>query len=105
MFTTRLVFPRLKDVKSIEDLTSTAQTVYATGTNHKIAWGIVAGGAAAEKVIFRAIDDGPEYFRVSVPINDTATFFGFEVDTDEGLEVITESAAGDVDVSFFEVKA
>lgn len=77
------------------NLSNTAQSV-AAGPILVRGFRLV-GGAAAEIVIFRAPDDSPVYCQIPVAI-------GAYVESDvpfyaeEGLEVITASAAGDVEV-------
>jgi hypothetical protein len=57
---------------------------------------VFGGGAAAEEVIFRRPGAGTEYFRIKVPI--TAAFFIPGFDFEDGLEILTADAAGDVAV-------
>lgn len=92
----------------IASLTNTAQTVFAASGvagdyGHKVVLGwILMNGAAQHDVIFRAVDDSPEYFRVRVAANQTlASELPFAVNSAEGLEVITGDAAGDVYITFF----
>ena len=87
-------------IVNIESLTNSAQTVFAAGAKVRIGHIVCAGGAAAEIVIFRAIADTPVYMQVNVPIGDTVVVPGWVVGTG-GLEVITASAAGDVNVAVF----
>ncbi|MGH7894862.1 MAG: hypothetical protein ACREQL_09345 [Candidatus Binatia bacterium] len=95
---------------AITALTDTAQTVFAAvagstaGTDISVIH--LSGGAAAEIVIFRAVDDSPEYFRVKLAIlEDKWLIFPSDrplrIAKSEGLEVITASAAADVDVQCF----
>lgn len=98
----RYLFPKLESVTEISSLTTTAQAVVAAGSSKAFAYVTIAGGAADEIVIFRAVDNTPEYFRVAVPAGSTVVHPGFETDPDEGLEVVTASAAGDVTVAFFQ---
>ena len=65
---------------------------------------VISGGAANEIVIFRDIDDSPERMRVSVLAGDTKVIPGYSAD-DQGTEILTASAAGDVTVTFFTVSA
>lgn len=61
------------------------------------------GGAAAEVVEFRATADTPIYFAVPVGI---AAHVNVELDVylADGLEILTRTAAGDVEVSIFYVQ-
>lgn len=79
-------------------LTTTPQTLYAGKA--KVSHFVVGGGAADEIVIFRAVDDSPEYMRVPVLAGTTVVVPGFEIGA-EGLEVVTASLAGDVTVAAF----
>ena len=89
-------FPRGRS--QITSLTTTAQSVF-TGPN-RVAGVVINGGAAAEIVIFRANDDSPEYFRYHIAAN-TSAFLPVSFFAEDGLEVITASAAGDVTVTVF----
>lgn len=65
----------------------------------KVVWCILEGGAAEEVVIFRAVGGTPEYQRVTVPANAPLTVrLGQNVNANNGLEVVTADAAGDVSV-------
>jgi len=78
------------------DLADTAQAVFSNGR-----WVVgvsITGGAAAEIVIFRATADTPEYRRVNVGIAGFATI-DFPWFAEAGLEVLTASAAGDVNIT------
>jgi len=93
---------------TVTALTNVAQQVFAasgiTGDLGKVLvlGFIINGGAAAEQVIFRATDDTPEYFRVNVAAGGVQIHSDpFEVPAIEGLELITASAAGDVEVTVF----
>lgn len=86
----------------ITALDTTAQTVVAAGARRKFTHFIISGGNAAEIVIFRAVDDAPEYFRVAVPAASTVVVPGFDCGP-QGLEVATVTAAGDVYVTAFYV--
>jgi hypothetical protein len=87
-------------------LTNTAQTLLdavsgAVGGTDVL--GVhIRGGAAAEVVIFRAVDDTPEYFRVPIAANGFEELkLPFRVARSEGLEVLTADTAGDVEVVLF----
>lgn len=97
----RFLFPLLSAAIQIASLTDTAQTVVAVGAATLITWGIINGGAADEVVIFRAVDNTPEYFRVTVPSGSSVIVPGFTVDPLQGLEIITVDAAADIDCTFF----
>lgn len=93
---------------TITALTNVAQTVFAaSGLSPDfgkvlILGFVINGGAAAEQVIFRAVDNAPEYFRVNVgAAGFQAHEEPFEIPADEGLELITASLAGDVEVTIF----
>jgi len=78
------------------DLSDTAQAVFEGG---RWVTGVVVNGcAAAEIVILRATADTPEYMRISVAI---AGFVAvpFRWFAEGGLEAITASAAGDVNIT------
>ncbi len=93
---------------TVTSLTNTAQSIFAAtagATGNILVNGIIVnGGAAAEIVIFRAEDDSPEYFRISVPIGDTK-YIEFRtplaISALDGMEALTASAAGDVEVTVF----
>lgn len=81
---------------NVTDLDTTPQEVFTGGRGVS---GIrIIGGAAAEIVIFRAVDNSPEYFRINVGIGeqyvDDLPWYA-----EEGLEVLTASGAGDVSVT------
>jgi hypothetical protein len=91
---------------TIAALTNTAQAVFtsvASALGQQVILGfLINGGAAAEVVIFRATDDSPEYFRVNIGAGGFALHEQpFCIAMSEGLEVITASAAGDVEVTVF----
>lgn len=65
--------------------------------------GIVLTTVTAATVIFRAIDDVPEYFRYTVPAN-TSVFLDIGFFAEEGLEILTAAASGNTDVTVFWVK-
>jgi hypothetical protein len=93
---------------TVTALTNVAQAIFAASgvtddLGSKLILGfLINGGAAAEVVIFRATDDTPEYFRVNVAAAGFAYHDQpFEISAAEGLELITASAAGDVEVTVF----
>jgi len=93
---------------TITALTNVAQQVFApsgiSGDLGKVLvlGFVINGGAAAEQVIFRADDNTPEYFRVNVGAGGFQPHTEpFEIPAIEGLELITASAAGDVEVTVF----
>jgi hypothetical protein len=86
-----------REVFSTTALTSVAQSVNS-GARIRSKYVYVGGGAAAEIVIFRRPSAGSEYFRIPVGIAGAIALPAFEFDFDDGLEVITASAAGDVTV-------
>ncbi len=94
-----LIYPRGRTV--VTSLTNTAQSIF-TGA-WRVAGVVMTGGASAEVVIFRANDDSPEYFRYSLPAG-TSVFLPVHFYAEDGLEVITATAAGDVTVTVFYVK-
>lgn len=77
------------------DLDTTAQSVKTTPIS--VASFRIVGGAAQEIVIFRAADDSPVYFQVVVGagavVESTLPWYA-----EEGLELLTASLAGDVEV-------
>jgi hypothetical protein len=90
------------------NLSNTAQEVFSAtsgsfgGTDVDVIH--LRGGAAAEVVIFRAVDDSPEYFRVSLAIGEEKWLLfpkPVRFASDQGLEVITADAAGDVTVELY----
>lgn len=84
-------------------LTTTPQTVFSGKA--KVSHMVLQGGAAAEIVIFRAVDNSPELFRIKLAIGETVVIpRGFKVDS-EGLEILTASAAGDVAVTIWYFEA
>jgi hypothetical protein len=96
------------NVFSTVALTTTPQTVF-TG-KRKVSHMVITGGAALETIIFRGIDNTPEYWRLLVPISATITISrGWEVYAEEsdgsgsGLEILTLDPAGDVGVAIFYV--
>ena len=84
-------------------LSNTAKTLFAANVKAKITHIVISGGAAAEVVIFRDLDDSPEIVRVAVAAGQTKVIPGWQV-TDQGIEVITVDAAGDVTVTAFTVE-
>lgn len=84
----------------VVDLSDTAQTLLAAGRRWKVRNFVFTGGTAAEIVVLRAVDDSPVVLRVHVPAVTTLSIPGWEVDG-EGIEVLTESTAGDVEVAAF----
>lgn len=97
-------FPKLEDIKRITSLTTTAQTVFAASERHWFKGIHLLGGAADEIVIFRAVDNSPEFFRLPIAAGVAAYYEIAGESGAEGLEVVTASAAGDVTVAVFEVK-
>jgi hypothetical protein len=83
------------------NLSNTAQPVFTEG--RQVVGVIITGGATAEVVIFRAIND-TEYFRVNVAIGATV-IVEFPWYANGGLELITADAAGDVRVAVFYVSS
>lgn len=100
-FTQQVAFARGR--KTITDLTNAAQEVVANANELQITGVTISGGAAAEVVVFRSQDGNTTYFKVPVGIAGHTTI-PFTWLADEGLEVLTESAAGDVGVTIFYVK-
>jgi hypothetical protein len=86
-------FPR--DAFSTAALSNVAQEVGATQV--KSPWIYVCGGAADETIIFRRPSAGAEYFRLTVP---SGSNFSISKGYDfvDGLEVLTDTAAGDVNL-------
>ena len=91
MFQPRGIFQTL-------NLSNVAQAVFTGG--RRVAGFFIVGGAAAEIVIFRKIDD-TEYFRIPVAIGALVDLSKSEFYANGGLELITASAAGDVQVVVF----
>ena len=82
-------------------LTNAAQDVGVAGEDVKVSHLIATGGAAAEIIIFRNSAGATEYFRLPVGIGETVIpAGGFEANLG-GLEVLTDSAAGDVSLTIF----
>ena len=84
---------------SITDLSDTAQTIF-TGPG-RVEGIHIFGGSAAEIVIFRAVDDSPEYFRHDIGAAPSSVYLPMSFFAEDGLEVITASAAGAVRVTVF----
>lgn len=85
----------------ISDLTNAERAVFSGAG--RVSGAVINGGAAAEIVIFRGTADTPEYMRVNVPIAGCIVVpIGWFAES--GLEVITASAAGDVDITIFYTK-
>lgn len=82
-------------------LTNAAQDV-ATGAIRMVSF-TATGGAAAEIIIFRSADGATEYFRWNLAIA-TSYHVPKKVYYPLGLEVITASAAGDVQIEIDYVK-
>jgi len=95
---------------SISALSSTAQTAFAASGisgdqgNQVIIGVILRGGAAQRVVTFRAVDDAPVYFAVSVPVAGLIMPFPFAFPAVEGLEVLTDSVTADVGIDFLYYK-
>lgn len=81
------------------DVDTTAQTIF-TGPG-RVAGIHIRGGAAAEIVIFRAVDDSPVYFQHDIAATPASTYIPVSFFAEDGLEVLTASAAGDVEVTVF----
>lgn len=87
------------NVFSKTDLTNTPVNVgptTPTKPTFRMAWGVIIGGAAAEVVTFRSRDGNTDYFSVNVPIAAVVPLRGMQFPGD--LEILTDSAAGDVGV-------
>lgn len=84
--------------KRVTGLTNVAQQVFSVAEVGKSVTGIhINGGAAAEVVVVRLIGGGT-IFRVQVGVAQTVFIpFAF-ITTAGGVEAITETAAGDVEV-------
>ena len=81
-------------------VTNTPSLLILTIPVRRVVWCILEGGAADETVIFRAVGGTPEYQRVDVAAGATVTVkLGQNVNANNGLEVATLTAAGDVAVS------
>ncbi len=95
-------FPR--GIFSTDVLTDSALLVKATDI--KVVHMVIGTGTALETIIFRAVDDSPEYFRIVCPANRMTQVGGFDtsrIDPGGGLEVLTLSAAGNVSLAIFYV--
>lgn len=79
-------------------LTNAAEDVGTASVPQRICWVRIYGGAAAEVVIFRSSDAATEYFRISVAITTQVWLPNMKFYCSGGLEVITLTAAGDVEV-------
>lgn len=77
-------------------LTNAAQDVgpVAAGKPFRMSWGLLIGGAAGHKVIFRSRDGMTTYFEVTVPLLTPVPLPGFDFPGD--LEILTSGIAGDV---------
>ena len=89
-------FPRGRT--QVTSLTNTAQSVF-TGPG-RVSGVVINGGANPEIVIFRANDDSPEYFRFDIAAT-SSVYIPVRFFAEEGLEVLTATAAGDVTVTVF----
>jgi hypothetical protein len=93
---------------SLTLLSTTAQTAFAASgvsgdTGGTVVLGVLLkGGAAARVVTFRAVDDTPVYFTVTVPAATTIQLnIPFQFPAVEGLELVTDSATADVSADLF----
>ena len=98
-FTNETEYPR--GIFTTAALTNVAQDVGADGVNLKVSHLVATGGAAAEIIIFRNSAGTTEYFRLPIGIGETIVLpRGFETE-EGGLEALTASAAGDVNLTVF----
>lgn len=81
------------------DVSNTAVPVF-TGPG-RVAGIHLRGGAAAEIVIFRANDDSPVYFQHDIGQTPASVYIPVSFYAEEGLEVLTASAASGVEVTVF----
>jgi hypothetical protein len=88
----------VRGVFNANDLTNSAQAVFSGGRGVK---GVnIQGVGNAATVIFRGTGAGAEYMRITVGIGSRQEF-RVPFYAANGLEVLTASAAGDVNITVF----
>lgn len=84
---------------TVSGLTNSAQTLLPALPKRSIQFCVLIGGASDETVVFRAVDDSPTYATIAVAAGETKVVPVNTSITEEGLEVGTTTAAGDVTVT------
>jgi hypothetical protein len=85
----------------ITSVTDTEQTVFATGTHQRISHIVISGSSANEEIIFREITGGAVVCAVNLGANRPFVIERGWLTTTNGLEVLTSSAAANLNVTVF----
>jgi len=94
-------FPRGRKV--ISNLDSTPVTVFAAGTNFKITHFQISGDNTERLVTFRPVGGGTTILTIHARDGNSVTFPGWQTDED-GVEVLTDSATNDINITMFTVE-
>lgn len=91
--------PQRRVGATVSNLTNVPQTLIPALPVRTVQFCVLIGGAAQKDVVFRAVDNSPVYTTITLGAGETKVIQVNTPITEEGLEVGTSTAAGDVTVT------